>query len=95
MRRVTILLSIILLTGCQATRHVVEYKYIEIVNSPSANYLNECITPFNAPPTSFGAAVVRDEIWLNAFRSCACLIEKNRAFYGFNNSAKQCEALTR
>lgn len=84
-------LLIILLSGCQGT--ITDYQYREITKVPNAAYLVECELPFKAPPKTYGEAVVRDEVWLNAFRLCACKIEKNREFYGYSNKNNACPSL--
>ncbi|WP_417883057.1 hypothetical protein [Vibrio rumoiensis] len=93
MRLVTMSLLITLLVGCQAIKPVTEYQYREIVKVPNSAYLTECEPPFNAPPKTYGEAAIRDEVWLNAFRLCACKIEKNREFYGYTNKNGACSAL--
>ncbi len=95
MHRVTMSLLIILLTGCQAIKPVTEYQYREIVKVPNSAYLTECESPFNAPPKTYGEAAVRDEVWLNAFRLCACKVEKNREHYGYHNKNGACSALNK
>lgn len=84
----------ILLLGCQDTQIVTRYQYKEIIKYPPSAALVECNLPFTEPPATYGAAALRDEVWLEAFRQCACKIEKNRQFYGHANQSSQCEALT-
>lgn len=93
MHRVAISLLIILLSGCQGTNTITEYQYREITKVPNSAYLVECEQPFKDKPATYGSAVLRDEVWLNAFRLCACKIEKNREFYGYANKNGACSAL--
>ncbi|WP_455685143.1 Rz1-like lysis system protein LysC [Vibrio casei] len=86
-------LLIILLSGCQGTNTITEYQYHETTKVPNAAYLVKCELPFKAPPKTYGEAVTRDEVWLNAFRLCACKIEKNREFYGYSNKNSVCSSL--
>ena len=67
------------------------YQYKEIIKYPPSTALIECNIPFTKKPATYGAAALRDEAWLEAFKQCACKIEMNRTFYGFENGNKTCE----
>lgn len=94
MKHAVISLFLILLIGCQDTKYVTQYEYKEITNQPPADYLTECEQPFDSEPLSYGESVVRDEVWLTYFRLCACKIESNRQFYGYNNQGSACSKLS-
>lgn len=91
MKSVIVALCLIPLAACQNTRTIIEYK--DVIQIPPAAFLAECKLPFHQGPTTYGEAVIRDQIWLNAFRQCACKLEKNRNFYSYSNKENHCEAL--
>lgn len=91
MNVVLICLLSILMIGCQDTQIVTRYQYKEIVKYPPSAALVECSLPFADKPSTYGAAALRDEIWLEAFKQCACKIEANRAFYGFDSPQQICK----
>lgn len=93
MKHAALCLSIILLTGCQDTKFVTRYEYQDVIRVPPSSDLIECEQPFNQPPATYGDAVQRDAIWLTYFRLCACQLERNRSFYGYDNKNGACSKL--
>ncbi len=65
-------------------------EYRDVVKLPPSTTLLECEPPFTNQPVTYGDAVLRDEVWLSAFRACACQIEQQRTFYGLDNQLQTC-----
>ncbi|WP_285350062.1 hypothetical protein [Vibrio sp. D173a] len=84
MKNAQMCLSLILLGGCTTTEVVTEYHDRLVL--PPAVYLTSCQPPFTAPPYTYGEAVERDPIWLEAWRNCADQIEHLRDFYGYDSA---------
>ncbi|MEZ8253527.1 hypothetical protein AB6E22_14310 [Vibrio cyclitrophicus] len=84
MKNVLMCLFPILLSGCTTTEVITEYQDRLVL--PPAVYLTSCQQPFTAPPQTYGEAVERDPIWLEAWRNCADQIEHLRDFYGYDSA---------
>ena len=85
MKLVVMCLSLTLISGCTTKQVVTEYQDRLII--PPSAYLVQCQIPFTSPPKTYGEAVLRDPVWLEAWRLCANQIQHLRIFYGYGEDS--------
>lgn len=82
-----------LMSGCttRTQNHVVTQYQTDYLKPPAA-YLLPCSLPFSQPPQTYGAAVMRDPVWVAAFSQCAFQVEALRQCYQQADTPKSFDA---